>query len=671
MNEKTERDLFSERQPWYHESGPITALVLITLLALIVYLPSIGGPFVLDDEVNIMRNTRLQDLANFWPPAGSRYLAYLTFALNYALGGLRTTGYHAVNLALHIASALTLYGLLRALFRTPAMSTWAGGDGAAKGRGTGEASGEDAGMGGRGTGAAAPGLGSHVALVAALIFTVHPLNTQAVIYITQRFTVLASLFYLLSLYLYLRFREGRAMAPIFYLLSIVSAILASKTKEISFTLPVVIALAEYVFYTSPGRWPTRKRLLALLPYGLVLLIIPLSIFGPELGLWGVKTVVDDGFTRVQQILDIKELSSYTYLMTEFTVLPKYIRLFFLPWPLNLDYDYPHYYSFWNLRVVVGFVFLSIIFVASLVTARLARGRGRPLLLLASAGVLWFFITLSIESTVIPIRDVIFEHRMYLPGAGLEAAVAALVVYLLGRRRAVLPSGRAVLAAALIIITPYTALAFARSLVWSDGIALYEDIVRKSPEKARARNNLGVLYAKKGELDKAITQFRKTLTLDSEYPGPHKNLARALYNKGDIPGAIEEYRATILANPQDFQAHQALAFIYRNQGLYDKSIREYRIVLSLVPWNTEARNNLANIYVVQGRYDEAIREYEKILADNPGKTQVYYNLALALERAGRTREAVYYYRKFLSLGPPGMDKYREAAAKRLRELGAGQ
>jgi len=142
-----------------------------------------------------------------------------------------------------------------------------------------------------------------------------------------------------------------------------------------------------------------------------------------------------------------------------------------------------------------------------------------------------------------------------------------------------------------------------------------------------------------------------------------------YTHKDNP-AIEEYRATILANPKDFQAHQALAFIYRNQGLYDKSIREYRTVLSLVPWNTEARNNLANIFVVQGRYDEAIREYERILADKPGKTQVYYNLALALERAGRTGEAVYYYRKFLSLGPPGMDKYREAAARRLGELGGG-
>ncbi len=636
------------KERWYYGSGPLMAFFLITLLTLIIYLPSVNGPFVLDDEVNIVRNQRLLDFANFWPPAGSRYLAYLTFAINYSIGGLRTTGYHLLNMAIHIASALTLYGTVRALFRTPAMM----------GRAVGCSD------------TAGARLSGQTALLTALIFTVHPLNTQAVIYITQRFTVLASLFYLLALYLYLKFREGKGPSSLYYILSIVSAILASKTKEISFTLPFVIALAEFVFLARPGQRPSRKRLLGLLPFGIVLIIIPLSIFGPELGLWSVKTVVDDGYTRVQQILDIKELSSYNYLMTEFTVVPRYIGLFFMPWPLNLDYDYPLYSSFFSAPVMAGFAFLSLIFLGALGAARLARQRARPLLLLASSGVLWFFITLSIESTVIPIRDVIFEHRMYLPGAGLAVAVASFLVYVLGRRsRGAVPAGRAVLITALVITAPYTALATARSLVWSDKISLYEDIVQKSPRKARARNNLGALYASKGMLDKAIVQFRKALTLDPEYPGPHKNLARVLYGKGDIGGAIEEYRAAIVANPRDYEAHEALGALYSKAGLYEKSAREYKIVLNLVPRKTAARNNLANIYIHQKRYDEAIREYERVLAEAPDKTVVYYNLALALEGAGRQGEAAYYYRKFLALGPGDMREYREAARERLRALGA--
>ncbi len=648
MEDKNKGYLQIDNQPWYYGSGPLVALLLITILALIIYLPSIRGPFILDDEVNILRNTRLHDLANFWPPAGSRYLAYLTFALNYAIGGLHTTGYHLVNMVLHILSALTLYGLVRAMFRTPAM------------RGFRAVGGENAGK--------AEGLSSHIALITALIFTTHPLNTQAVIYITQRFTLLASLLYLLSLYLYLRYRDGGLEGPVFYILSIISAILASKTKEISFTLPFVILLAEYVFFAREGRLPERRRLLALIPYAIVLIIIPLSIFGPELGLWGGKTVVDDGFTRVQQILDIKELSSYSYLMTEFTVIPKYIRLFFISWPLNLDYDYPLYHSFFNVGVMAGFVFLSIVFLVSLGAARLARRQGRPLLLLASTGVLWFFITLSIESTIIPIRDVIFEHRMYLPGVGLEVAVASLVVFLLARRPVAMPSGRTVLIAALLIITPLTALALARSIVWSDGITLYEDIVRKSPEKARARNNLGALYASRGMTERAIVQFRKTLELDPRYPGPHKNLARALEGKGDMAGAAQEYRATIKANPRDFEAHLALARIYRKQGLLEKAETEYRVVLSLLPSNIEARNNLANIYVAQGRFMDAIREYEKILLQKPGKVEVYYNLAFAYDKAGRQKEAIMYYRRFIRSAPKGMEKYRDAAIARLDELG---
>ncbi|MFQ5354484.1 MAG: hypothetical protein ACE5DR_06005, partial [Thermodesulfobacteriota bacterium] len=407
MDKNKAPDSLAGTEPWHYRSGPLSAGLLITLLALIIYLPVVNAPFVLDDEVNIIKNTRLHDFSAFWPPLGSRHLAYLTFAVNYSLGGLKTAGYHIVNIIIHILTAMTLYGLVRTLFSTPALI------------------GRDTGGGGRAAGSAS-GLANHIAFITALLFTAHPINTQAVIYTTQRFTIMASLFYLLSLYLYLKWRmAGKGALPAFcYVLSIISALAASKSKEISFTLPVVILLAEYLFFTEPGRWVSRRRLYPLLPYAIVLIIIPLSILGPELGLWGLQQVVDDGFTRVQQVMDIKELSSYSYLMTEFTVVPKYIRLFFLPVWQNLDYDYPLYHSFLSLRVMAGFCFLLILFVFALLSASFARRENKPLLLLAAAGLLWFFITLSVESTVIPIRDVIFEHRMYLPGAGLSAGVAA-------------------------------------------------------------------------------------------------------------------------------------------------------------------------------------------------------------------------------------------------------
>ncbi len=639
-NNKT-KEALSDNAPWYFRSGPLVAVLLVTALTLIIYLPAVNAFFMLDDEVNIVRNLRLHDLSNFWPPAGSRYLAYLSFALNYALGGLHTRGYHLVNMLLHILSAMTLYGLIRSLFQTPAMG--------------GGLKGEN-------------GPGNHIALITALIFTVHPLNTQAVIYVTQRLTVMASLFYLLSLYLYIKWRlKGHGgLSIIFYALSIIAAIAAAKTKEISFTLPFVIVLAEYVFFTEQGRWISKKRLYALIPYALVLIIIPLAVFGPEMGLWSGKTVVDEGLTRVQQILDIKELSSYTYLLTQFTVVPKYIRLFLIPLGQNLDYDYPLYHSLFNLRVMAGFLFLLFIFTSTLLTVSFAKKTKKPLLLLATTGLLWFFITLSIESTVIPIQDVIFEHRMYLPGAGLGVALSTLIVYLAvghGKRAA----GKALFVAALIVIIPLTTLAFRRSLLWGDGIGLYEDIVRKSPEKARARNNLGTLYARSGRFDKAIGQFKKAITMESDYPAPHKNLGRALFASGRTIEAREEFKAAIRDEPGDFEAHEALAGLYRDAGLFSKSEKEYKIVLSLTPSNMNVRVNLANVYIVEKRFGEAIAEFKKILIMNPGRVDVYYNLALALEKAGSTEEALYYYRKFVTNAPAGLSAYREQALGRIEGL----
>jgi len=556
MENNTTKESLYGNAPWYYRSGPLAAVLLVTALTLIIYLPALKAPFVLDDEVNIVRNMRLHGFSGFWPPAGTRYLAYLSFALNYHVGGLHVRGYHLVNMLLHILSGLTLYGLVRSIFQTPAM------------------------RGGLNDGIDA---GSHIALITALIFTVHLLNTQAVIYVTQRFAVMASLFYLLSLYLYIKWRiKGKGgLSIIFYVLSIIAAVAAAKSKEISFTLPFVILMAEYVFFTEPGAWISRKRLYALIPYALVLIIIPLAIFGPELGLWGTGAVVDEGFTRVQQIVDLKELSSYTYLLTQFTVIPKYIGLFLLPLSQNLDYDYPLYHSFFNVKVIAGFLFLLLFFTSAFLAANFAKKTKKPLLLMASTGILWFFITLSIESTIIPIQDVIFEHRMYLPGAGLGLALATLIVYLaMGRGKK--PSGRALLALVLIILIPLTALALRRALLWRDGIALYEDIVRKSPEKARAHNNLGTMYLQKGKLQKAMVEFRKTIALKPSFVVPYENVAKIYILQGRFLEAAEQYKKISNKAPERAIFYFNIGLALEKGGFIKEALYYYRKFVELAP-----------------------------------------------------------------------------------------
>ena len=238
------------------------------------------------------------------------------------------------------------------------------------------------------------------------------MQTQAVTYTTQRFASLATLFFLLSLVLYASHRvgaEGGRRGYIKYALALASAIAAQMTKEIAFTLPTVVVLYEAAFFSGG----LRKRALFAAPFLAVMLIIPFTLLvyaGPD---HGVSELI-----REKQIQELSDLSPYQYLSTQFRVVVTYLRLVILPVGQNLDYDYPKFTSVLQPGSLLSLVFLlSFAAVSVLAYARSRTGRA-PLVALSAAGVFWFFITLSIESSVIPIQDVIFEHRLYLPSIGL-------------------------------------------------------------------------------------------------------------------------------------------------------------------------------------------------------------------------------------------------------------
>src|SRR5512134_3139879 len=229
-------------------------LFLLAVLALLIYSNSFHVPFVFDDEPSIKDNPLIRNLANFFSSGSGtainprRFLGYLSFALNYRFGGLDVTGYHVVNVAVHIANAFLVYLLVRLTFRTPALQ-----------------------------GSALVPRRGFLALATASLFVAHPLQTQAVTYIVQRFTSLSTFFYLAALILYVRWRharegggshEGKATAA--YLGSLAAAVLAMHTKEIAFSLPLVVLLYEIFFFGIPD----RKRLFFLAPLLLTIAIVP-------------------------------------------------------------------------------------------------------------------------------------------------------------------------------------------------------------------------------------------------------------------------------------------------------------------------------------------------------------------------------------------------------------
>ncbi|MBI5409306.1 MAG: hypothetical protein HZA14_08070 [Nitrospirae bacterium] len=308
------------------------ALLLISLAGLIVYSNAFSSPFIFDDFYYILDNPAVKSFSQMWPPMDARYVTLLSFAINYAIGGESPFGYHLVNVVIHIGNAMLLYTLVITTFNAPGLSTVS-----------------------RQTPA------HYIALAAAMLFLVHPVQTQAVTYISQRFASLATLFYLSALVLYVRWRNSGNTRKTDYLLAVLLTIAAQKTKEIAFTLPVAIMLYEFSFYDEGD---SRRRIRWLAPFLFAMLIVPLGFLAPAFGFGGVDTDVGDAMRNLKMD-EFQTLSSWTYLLTQFRVIMTYLRLLILPIDQRLYYDYPVFDTIFNLEVVASLAVIILLLGAAI------------------------------------------------------------------------------------------------------------------------------------------------------------------------------------------------------------------------------------------------------------------------------------------------------------------
>jgi len=579
---------------------------------------------MIDDAMYIVDNDRLRDLSNLWPPYGTRYFGYLTFALNYRLGGLEVFGYHLTNILIHIGSSVLVYELVALTFTTE----WMRSAGLAGDRRTGET----------------------VALLTALVFALHPVQTQAVSYITQRFASLAAFFYLLSLVLFVRWRsaDGSGLSrKALYATSLAAAVAAQMSKEISFTLPAVIVLYDLVFFSPKG-----GRLRYLAPFLATFAVIPLTMLAPKLGIRIQGPGIDEKIMAAQ-VKELLTLSRYDYLLTQFRVMVTYLRLLVLPVNQNWAYDYPVSHSLLEGRVISSLSLLVLVFASSVYLFVKARLAGNGYLLLAACGVFWFFITLSIESSIIPIKDVIFEHRLYLPSVGAALTFSSLAF--LGFERLKRTSFKvpvAAFTAIVILVTavPLAVASYSRNLLWSDMLSFYEDVVAKSPNLATPHYDLGVVYKKLGRLDEAIAQYGLAISLKPDYYEAHNNLGNAYLEKGMVEAAAAEYKTAIAINPADAEAHYNLGNLYYGQSMFREAASSLREAVTLDPKHSQAHNSLGNAYLKMGLLDRATVEYEKTLALDPRSVFALSNIGSIHLLRNQPEEAVAAYSKALELYP---------------------
>ena len=589
----------------------ITCLVF---LVLITYANTLNAPFQWDERHFLVNNPIVKNLHYFSNPSDAkdfelygalinRYAGYLTFALDYKMHGMSVTGYHIVNIAIHILNSILVYFFVLLTFRTPFFSRLTTRDDLP-----------------------APPL---IALFSALLFAVHPLQTEAVTYVFQRFACLVAFFYLLSLAAYIKSRlsEGRRQRIFYYGISLISAILAMKTKENAFTLPLIIALYEVCFL----RGSARKRLLHLTPLLLTLLIIPLSL----MSLTGSHQLDPGSYGA-------REFSRTDYFFTQFRVIVTYLRLLFFPVNQNINYDYPVYTSFFAPPVLLSSIFLAALFGLGIYLLQRARGIEQAgdkeqddprsalvAMRLIGFGILWFFITLSVESSIIPISMIIDEYRVYLPSVGLIISMV-IGVLLLAKRvkaKAALLSVVFVLAAGSLSVGTYM-----RNELWADGVKLWEDTARKSPAKAPVQYHLGTIYQNLDMFDKAVEQYLLAIRLDSSYIDAHNNLGNVYQTLNMFDKAIGQYLLAIKLDPYYVDAYNNLGLVYCKQGRTQECTNEINAAYAIEHYNK------GKAYAEHGPIEDGIAEFQTAIRLKPDFADAHINLGILYYKAGQIENA---------------------------------
>jgi Flp pilus assembly protein TadD len=548
---------------------------VMVIFVFVVFSSSINGPFVFDDTFNIKDNPniRLTNLtldgiigAGFRSPCRHRPVANMSFALNYYLNRYDTAGYHFINILIHILTGIILFYLIKTTllllssqnlkfrFETNILPD-------------------------KPNAATSPYSFNQVShqrfylsFFAALIWLVHPIQTQTVSYIVQRMNGMAAMFYILSLLFYIKARlsnaKGKKLA--LFLGCILSGILSLGSKEIAVTLPFFIFLYEWYFFQDVNlNWLKRHSI-----YLLCLFLLIGSVILFFLGGHPIKNILSTYIHR--------DFTLWQRVLTEFRVIIYYISLILFPHPmrLNLLHDFSISHSFiYPITTLISFIAILGLIVTAIVTAKKKR--------LLSFCILWFLGNLIIESSVIGV-EIMFEHRLYLPSMFFILIFVSLV-YRFGRSGWV--KGM-VLCAVVVVFSVWT---YQRNIVWSDDVRLWNDCVIKSPHKSRQHYNLGVVLARNGNLDDAIKQYRKAIYVKPDNVEAYYNLGNALMRKGDAKDAIYNYRKALQFDPDFFKSYYNIAKILYSQGKISEAIYNYQKALTINNETPQTLFNLSWIY----------------------------------------------------------------------------
>jgi len=591
-------------KPFYFK---LLSLTLIFCLGILVYSNTFHCSFHFDDSLYIIDNFFIRDmrhLQNIWAFYPCRFVAFLSIAFNYHFNQLDVFGYHLFNIAIHLGSAFFIWWFVLMTFSTPAMKE--------------------------------ENIARHaniIALLAGLVFVSHPAQIEAVTYICQRAASMAAMFYLISLCLYVKSRlpcQPPGLARFYYFCSLIMAIVAMFTKETAITLPLMVLLYEFSFFETKKNLNWRR----IIPFLLTILIIPLTMLLTKSKFFHDIQVIAQGPGGISPV---------HYLLTQFRVTVTYIRLVFFPLNQNFDYDYPVFKSIFELPVLISFLFLIIIFFWTKNLFSKYR--------LVSFSIFWFFLTLLPESSFLPEKDVIFEHRLYLPLVGFSMFLVSALYYLLGKNNI-----NMMVFALLMIIAFNSVLTYQRNKFWKDDLTLWGDAVQKSPHKARPYNGLGVAYINQGNFVQALTNFNKAISINPSYANAYNGRGDIYSKQGDWAQALSNYNKAIAINPGYEDAYYNRGIFYERQGNFTQALSDYNKAIEINPDYAEAYYNRGNTYKGQNNFTQSLNNYNKAIEKNPNYEKAYINRGNLYSRQGSFTQAEFDYSKAIAINPEDAQAY---------------
>ncbi len=597
--------------------------LLLAGLVSVVYANIYLNSFHFDDLTAILQKPWIRGLDKipmFLFSFFQRPLVILSFNLNYYLSEVQVWSYHLFNIAFHMIAVWLVYRLALEL---SALSKKLD-----------------------------PLLNKRNGFLAAAIFALHPLNTQAVTYISSRSSIMATCFYLSATIFFLRAIGARngslhknvessdksinGIIP--FILSFVCLFFGFLCKEIVVTFPAIAFLAHFLFVSrySILNW-IRQNFKIICTVGLCLILV----------LGGILL-----FKNTILNMHPSSFTWKTYLLTQTFVIPfEYFWKFFFPFNLSIEIDFPLVSDWMRVSNFLGITIIGFyLWVCFTSSSRII-----------CFGMLWGIVTFLPTSSVIPLFDIAVEHRTYLPLAGFSLAMAAMIssfgkvaLEWLGKKfPAKVNYKMFALVFPIIILICFGVLTTKRNKVWKDEISLWRDAKTKAPNIVRPYNNIGEAYDKLGDYSSAVSEFKAALNLNPNYVFALSNLGNIFGKLKNYPESIKYFRKAIAIKPDYSPANYNLAKALHVMGKPHEARGYYQRAIEGNSYFAEAIFNLAHLETQLGFYEDSIKNYVKFIDLQPKLAKGYLGLGRAFLGVKENAKAIEAFQKAVGLKPSSL------------------